>query len=223
MKELKREQIRKISKNKDNSINIEFYPSLSFNKLNGLLKKIHKKEEDEKLLLEVSYNIYDVMIEAGYETRKKVIDYFKSPNVNVVESIEVEPNTVELRKWLEKFLEEGYEGAMIRIPGVPYENKRSYQLCKYKTFEDEEFEIVGGEESVRQGMLGSFVMKLKTSTNINGKIVETFNAKPKGSHEELKEYWKNLNNYIGKQATVEFFERSEYGIPRFPVASKIHE
>lgn len=209
----------------------ELYTTVcSFNKLNGVIKKheSNRTDEDKDLLKQVSYNIYDVMIDVGYETRMKIIKYFESPNVNLVQTFEIDPSNTpdvvkELKKLLEQFLEEGYEGAMLRIPGVPYENKRTYQLCKYKTFEDEEFEIVGGEESVRQGMLGSFIMKLLKPVNINGRIVETFNAKPKGKHEELKEYWNNLNKYIGKQATVEFFERSEYGIPRFPVASKIHE
>ena len=42
---------------------------------------------------------------------------------------------------------------------------------------------------------------------------ERFNVTPEGSHEKKKEYLSNKFNYIGKQLTVRFFERTITGVP----------
>ena len=46
----------------------------------------------------------------------------------------------------DEYLEQGYEGIMLRCPKAPYEHKRSYKLQKHKIFVDEEFEIIDVEE-----------------------------------------------------------------------------
>ena len=44
----------------------------------------------------------------------------------------------------EQFVKEGYEGAMVRGLTSPYKiNGRSYDLLKVKTFQDDEFKIIG--------------------------------------------------------------------------------
>ncbi len=168
--------------------------------------------------MHISYNIYDVVIDAGYETRSKIIKYFSSPNVNVVKSVEVVATEQNLRDLLTDSLDRGFEGGIIRQLGKGYENKRTWQLLKYKEFQDAEFVIVGGIEGKRAGLLGAFTVKLENPViDGNGKVVTTFNCTPKASNEEKAEYLKNINNYIGQKLTVEYFELSEYGIPRFPV------
>ena len=55
------------------------------------------------------------------------------------------------------FIEDGYEGTMLRLNHLPYEHKRSNQLYKIKDFTDDEFRIVGwNEEDNHPGYLGSF-------------------------------------------------------------------
>jgi hypothetical protein len=45
----------------------------------------------------------------------------------------------------------------------------------------------------------------------------TFNAGASGQDEEERTYmWNHPEEFIGKMATVCFFGRSEYGVPRFP-------
>ena len=85
--------------------------------------------------------------------------------------------------------------------------------------------MVDIEEDARGGIVGAFVMKLTIpSTNRDGKIIETFNAGVSGlTQEEGAKILQNKQVYIGKQATVEHFGLSEYGIPRFPKLKSFRE
>lgn len=191
-----------------------FTEEVSFNELSGLLRKEkgHTNEELEKRS-KINIRLYDIISHHGYEARFTILESFSTKNVIVVENHVIDMTDENLQKYLDKFLEAGHEGLMIRQHGVGYEHKRSHQLLKFKIFEDEEFEIVGGEESVKRGMLGAFIVKDKKGNE--------FRTSLKFSHPERIEMWNNLNKYIGQMATVEFFGRSEYGIPRFPRVIKL--
>jgi len=201
-----------------------FTKAFSFNKLNGLVKKQTKTFEDIELCKKIKYHIYDVMIDIGYETRMKITKYFKSPTVHVEETEEIIASEKNIKAKLEKYLAEGEEGLMIRVPGIPYENKRSWSLMKVKVFEDSEFKVVGFEEDKRGGMIGAIICEMdQHSKDSSGNVISTFNSGLRFSHEECKEIWENQSKYIGKQVTVEFFHRSEYGVPRFPKTGKFRK
>lgn len=191
----------------------------SFNRLNGLVKSGGKTQEEKDLVKQVEYHIYDVQLPVGYKTRDSIKNYFKASHLVPLETVYIEATDANLKVLLEQFLEEGEEGAMIRQLDIPYEYKRSWQLCKFKLFVDEEFEVVGFQESIRKGMVGAVICKLNTpGIDRDGNPIYTFKASMKMPHDERKEWWLNQNNYIGKRVTVEFFEYSEYSVPRFPKA-----
>jgi DNA ligase-1 len=193
-----------------------FSNKFSFNKLNGLIKREKASNEDLEERKFIKYHLYDVMLEAGYEDRSKFIEQFASENIIIVPSIKIIANDDSIQEYLEKFLSEGYEGLMIRQLGIGYENKRSWNLLKNKIFEDQEYKLVGFQEDVRGGFVGSFVMEIKNCG--------TFNAGASGQGEEERtEMWNNQDKYLGKMATIEYFGLSEYGIPRFPKIKAIHE
>ena len=180
----------------------------SFNKLNGLIKRVTVSEEDIKERKNIKYHLYDVMSDEGYEKRNAFIQRFASKNILVIPSYAIRATDENIKQYLERFLSEGHEGLMIRQLGIPYEYKRTWQLCKVKVFEDEEFKLVGFEEDKRGGFVGAFTMQIGNST---------FNAGASGQSEEERAYiWTHQDEFIGKMATVCFFGRSEYGVPRFP-------
>lgn len=192
-----------------------FSTEMSFNELNGHLKR--KGSQDPEQLAKIKYHLYDVMLDKPYNKRYEMLKDFASENIHLIPSYEIEAKDETITAFLERFLEEGHEGLMIRRLDTPYENKRSWQLCKVKTFEDAEYELVDIEEDARGGIVGAFVMKLSVpSTNRDGKIVHTFNAGVSGlTQEEGAKMLQNKHAYIGKQATIEYFGLSEYGVPRF--------
>ena len=188
----------------------------SFNKLNGMIKRVTVNEEDVLNRKHIKFHLYDAMLDEGYEIRKEFIKSFASENIEIVPSHEIIATDENINKYLEEFLKNGYEGLMIRLLGLPYDHRRSWQLVKVKIFEDEEFELIGMEEDKRGGFVGAFVVKDK-----DGII-----CKPGASgqsEEERSEMWLNQEKYIGKMATVCFFGRSEYNVPRFPKFKGIRE
>ncbi len=158
------------------------------------------------------------MEDAPYLDRlSKLYHFATKDNVFVTPSYEIVATYENLLEYLERFLALGYEGLMIRTMDKGYENKRSWSLLKYKVFEDEEFELVGFEEDNRGGFVGAYIMKLpEPVTDRDGKVLTTFKAGASGqSQDERAEMLTHPENYLGRQATICFFGRSEYGVPRF--------
>lgn len=197
-----------------------FTKAVSFNKANGIYKKGIKDAEGLAVCKATNFHLYDVMLPVGYETRYKILQNWKgAANIHVEEAYFITASEKEINKYLEQFLNEGEEGLMIRVLGVPYEHKRSTSLLKCKLFEDKEFVCVGFEEDKRGGFAGTVICKMdEVAYDRDGKLIEFLKPGLSFSHEECKEMWDNQKDYIGKKVTVEFFGRSEYKIPRFPKA-----
>lgn len=132
----------------------------------------------------------------------------------IVHAIEVN-NVEEIKTLFDKYMEEGYEGQMIRLD-APYENKRSNSLLKDKEFVDDEFEILGLEEG--KGNMSGKVGKLFFKTN-EGK---DFDASVNGDWDYLAKLLKE-KNLIGKKATIKYFRLTPAGKPRFPKVIAIRD
>ena len=110
-----------------------------------------------------------------------------------------------------EFVEEGYEGSIVRM----YEDSaykfgfRSKALLKVKSFFDEEYEVVGFHTGV--GKFANCPIWECTSPNGN------FNTICKGTLVQRGEQLKNADSYIGQMLKVKFFEKTDDGLPRFPV------
>jgi ATP-dependent DNA ligase len=201
-----------------------FTDVIEFEKLGGLVRKETLKPGDREILDQFNLYLYDVINDKCYSERINIIELFTNvPGVVIVESEKVVLTDDVLREKLEKYLDEGHEGLMIRQIGIPYENKRTNQLIKYKLFQDSEFTIVGGKEGRRKGHLGTFTLKMDhPAHDRDGKLIETFEAAPKNiSHEDLRNFLVNIDKFVGRKVTVEYFERTSYGVPRFPKAKGV--
>lgn len=189
---------------------------VSFNQLNGILKKQTLNEEDKILLSNVEYHIYDVIVkdqaDTTYKTRHKILEYFVGGKVKLVPYKVVKATNENLYAALEEALERGEEGLMIRSLTLPYHNKRSWGLVKYKQFEDCECRIIGFNKSIEGDTLGSIEFMFDEKENI------TVKASFCGTDAEQKEIWDNQSKYLGTKMTLEYFGVSEYGVPRFPKA-----
>ena len=106
---------------------------------------------------------------------------------------------------------------MVRNKSSAYKYKhRSYDLQKVKRFVDDEYEIIGGKDgSGRES--GLIVFKCVTPDGLE------FDVRPRGSHEERAEQFRNLSKYIGKMITVRYQELTDDGRPRFPVGIAVRD
>lgn len=134
-------------------------------------------------------------------------------------------NMDDVWKCHEKWVSQGYEGAIIRNYDGLYEfGFRSNNLIKLKTFDDAEFEIADVVEATgRDAGTAVFVLYLHGHEGEGITEENTFKAKPQGSRELRKEYFENTDKIIGKLVTVQYQGLSDDGKPRFPSAITIRD
>jgi ATP-dependent DNA ligase len=175
-----------------------------FNEITHLAKRDDVHEDSKQ----IQYHLYDVVGEGGWKARTSLLTTGKY--IKLVKTISV-GSREDLEAFQATCVEEGYEGCMYRNPEGDYENKRSPNLLKVKTFQDDEFKVVDVEEGSGRlmGAVGAFVLVTKTG--------QRFGAKPVGSLGLSQSFWKNRKSLIGKTGTVKFQNYTPDGIPRFPV------
>lgn len=176
-----------------------------------------KKEQPDNIKIE--FHVYDMPVYLGnpflaWETRQAdLINFFKDnhfKHLKLVESVEV-ISEADVAEKHASFVEQGYEGAMLRLKKGLYDfGKRSYDLLKVKSFNDDEFLVVGVESGIGKfSKCAIFICENKNN--------QKFKAVPKFSQEEKEKMLLNSNEYIGRLATINYFGLSTDGIPRFPV------
>lgn len=195
-----------------------------FEQIISLVRKQKPTDEDRlnarKL---IQYHVYDYIVPfIGYEARLK---WLMSNKVlwwgNVIMPVE----THRVYKYEEAanmhydgFLKQGYEGSILRLNGA-YEQKRSYNLQKFKDFSDDEATIVGYEagKGKRTGTLGKFFMMDDNGIEFGCPPGKGYNYK------DLANILDNVHDYIGKRATFTYFERTKAGNYRHPLFKCIRD
>lgn len=189
--------------------------------LGSIISLISKKKptasEIEQSKQLVKYHVYDIVdvntrYYDRYEQLQHVVESLKNPVVQIVKDITVHDKH-EIDDYLKQFESQGHEGLMVRINDV-YENKRSKNLLKHKSFTDDEFLVVGvveGEGNLT-GKIGAFV--LEDSRGVR------FNSAPTGSHQYWEQMWRDREHLVGKTATVKYKELTPVterggGVPSF--------
>ena len=172
----------------------------------------------------IQYHVYDLAIPelTNYERYlilESMRSTFEGTPVHIVET-RIVNSEEELMLAYEDFMEQGYEGAIVRNMDGKYVNKRSHDLQKIKEFSDEEFRIVGIKVGNKGTMAGKAVFVCERTRN-DQKLPEgvTFDCKLKGELEKLKEYADDPSLVIGRVVTVQYqgYTRKNQK-PRFPVA-----
>jgi len=183
-----------------------FHPDMDFQTITSIVRR--KGHED---LLKIQYHVYDCILKDRYEDRYAFLQCLKallskgSP-VIMVQSFPI-TRIAQIETYHTHFIEEGYEGIMIRNPYAGYQEQiRSKDLLKYKLFKEQEYEVIGHVEG--KGGIPVFVCET------NGK---TFQVMVKSTMEDKKNSMEHVASFYHKWLTVKYQELSKDGIPRFPV------
>lgn len=153
---------------------------------------------------------------ARLDDARRTVNEFGTKYVKLVEH-KIVKSMVDLDKLEAKWLEDGFEGVMLRSFDGPYKLGRSSvtegHLLKVKRFSDAEATIVGYvEEKDKHGnpknALGKFMCV--TPEGIQFGVGGGF------KREERIEFWKNKENMIGLTVKYKHFEIGVKDAPRFP-------
>ena len=180
---------------------------------------------------DLEFYLYDIMIpDVSFENRLKLIEIVKKSlhldfnpykewksgelRIQVVphEKVSGYDNIIKLHN---SYVEEGWEGVVCRNPEKEYGfGKRTNDMLKFKKYRDSEFMITGISEGIREE---DMCFTLVTEDGIE------FKAKPWGTRELKQQYRKDLQNLIGKMATVKYFYLSDEGCPLQPSVKCIRD
>jgi DNA ligase-1 len=187
----------------------ELYADKFANDFNAICSLVKKTKPTEYDLLEsakaIQYHIYDLPSHnANFSIRMEELSKINLPECCVVVLTDFVKTESELMELYGKYVNDGYEGQMVRLDNK-YENKRSKYLLKHKSFVDKEYTILGVKEGIGklEGKAGALIF--------NG-----FESSINGNHQYLEEIWMRRNELIGKEATVKYFNLTPDGQPRFP-------
>ena len=182
-----------------------------FNKITSIVRKTKPTSDDYVEAADlVQYHVYDIgsSLDKFWDRINFIFDNLKGlTSINPVSTRRI-TNQQEMDDLYGSYLEDGFEGQMIRENDV-YETKRSKYLLKRKEFLDAEFDVVSMEEGKGNwsGMAKRFILKLDDTRN--------FGAGVRGKQDVLKELWDN--NITPNWVTLRYFTPTPDGVPRFPV------
>ena len=165
----------------------------------------------------VQFHCYDIVDETmKFEDRYKFLfnnlrDYYGVRTVVYYKGIFSETQAKTVHKMN---LEAGYEGSILRLNDA-YQCKRSHSLRKFKDFHDAEAVIVDWVEGKgkRKGTIGKFVAIDNDGNKFGMPVMDNF--------KKLQTMFKEMQSWVGLEATFTYFERTKAGSYRHPLFKAI--
>jgi DNA ligase-1 len=153
---------------------------------------------------------YDFGADAPYSVRKSYIDgnvihlseYFVEVETKIVKSDN------QMNELFQDLLNDQQEGGILRKMDAPYEHKRSKNLVKVKSEDDDEaiiLDITDGDGNWK-GAATNVTLKWKN---------KTFDAVFKGNYETRAKILKEKKNWIGKEVTFLYMGLTGLGTPNY--------
>lgn len=171
---------------------------------------------------QIEYHIFDIINNQMQIDRLSALNklgYFIVDECIRIVSPSVVRDIDEVMTMYHQYLDEGYEGFVIRDAYSGYARKRYTGIMKFKPHQTDTYTIIGSLEEISingdpKGTLGAFVC-----TSSEGTI---FNVGTGLTAEQRNEYWKVRDTFVGKKLKVKYQSLTQgKGIPRFPVALDI--
>ena len=203
----------------------------------GIMKQLKKKDHT---IPNPSYKIFDMITHDEFYSKKG--DKHKTYEYRYNNLLEVMRNNTcvclsvlgqeqirdddHFAEWTKKSNDYGWEGLMLRAD-APYKGKRSKDLLKYKSFSDDEYEVVDVE-------MGPF-RYVKDGAECEETMLSCVTIKHKGynvrvgsgfSIDQRQDFYKYPKKILGKIITVQYFSESKNqdgGLSlRFPTFKFLH-
>ncbi len=187
--------------------------------INSRAKKYYKGETES-----LEYHIFDLIIPGmGFKARHDVLigalrDYrgrnFHASSKLVFVGIDDMDDEDDMRELHGRYVEQGYEGLMIRhVNGVYAIGDRSADLFKYKHFMDEECRII----DVWEDQNGNAMLTCMRRNGVEVKVT------PKRTHEERQAMLDRPGDLIGRYINTKYQAETPDGSLQFPIGLDIRE
>jgi DNA ligase-1 len=186
----------------------------------GVMKELRKKDHTIK---NPSFKIFDMITHDEFYSKKgqgnrpysiRLSNLTEAMKKNTCKCLSVlEQDRVKdddhFAEWVSKSNQQKWEGLMLRAD-EPYKGKRSKDLLKYKSFFDDEYEIMDTE-------MGAF-RYVKDGAECEETMLSCVMIQHKGhtvrvgsgfSIEQRQEFYKNPKKILGKIILVQYFEETE--------------
>ena len=173
------------------------------------------RSESRKL---VQFHCYDIVDETlSFEERNYFIQKHL-PKTYGIKTVKTQAVATEsLSKVVhQQNLDAGYEGSILRLNDM-YQCKRSHSLRKFKDFHDAEATLTSWVEGKgkRVGTIGKFMAIDADGNEFGMPVMDNF--------KKLQTMFKDMQSWVGKQATFTYFERTKAGSYRHPLFKAIRD
>ena len=177
-----------------------------------VMKQVHRLTNVEHDVF--VYVIFDIIIDGltfgeRYTILRDIFEEFNSTNVQLLEHHLFPPHytskdIVELAK---SFIDQGFEGLVIKNINSKYVRKRSHDWCKIKIMHNMDVYVTGFEygSGKYENVLGKFICELDSG--------KKFGCGSGLSDKEREEFLDDLPSMI----EIKYQELTDDGVPRFPI------
>jgi ATP-dependent DNA ligase len=194
----------------------------NFNKIISLVRKQTPSDAERNEAKAIQFHNYDIFMpdtpdnsfRYRNESIKNLHKEFTLQYCKTVETYHVQSDVTARLMYYQFTTKQGYEGAILRN-NKPYEQKRSYNLQKYKEFHDTEATIIGWVEGQgkRTGTIGKFLARDANGIEFGMPVMDKMPV--------LTKMYDIAEWYIGKTATFTYFQRTPSGSYRHPLFKSI--
>lgn len=195
---------------------------LSFEKIHSIVSRgidnLHPN------MLKIEYHVFDVITAELQAQRltwlQEVLKTIVEGSAIKIVGFRMANNMDELMRIYNDYLDEGYEGIIVRHPFNKYVRKRSSFILKFKPKQSDLYEIIDMEQAISNdgtplAMIGKFICKGDDGTEFS---VGAGNL----THKQREFYWHNPDRAIGKMCLVQYQNLTEKsGKPRFGLCIKV--
>ena len=193
-----------------------YAPDLPFETLCSIVKRldVHKNS------LLISYYIFDMKSPLDFVSRTFFLERILGEVHRVVESVIVLVATFSCSDldtvwtdFLPTFMDQGYEGIILRNGHASYQEKRTSDMLKFKPSREDVYTIQDYEEEhdiygSPKGSLGSFLVCSEDG--------EAFSCGTGFTRQQRQDFWTDRHLLVGQKIRVRSQYLNERGIPRPP-------
>lgn len=201
---------------------------IEFNEIQGVVMATVNYNSDAKS--KIRFNVFACgsdNFKTTEDMQKAIEDFINDNNkhklfntLDFVQAVKIDNNAEKIKDLARQFVEQGYEGIMLRNPDVYYDFKRSNNLIKFKFFSEMDLTIVGmvAGEGKYSNTMGNIICE---GYSDGGKIIKT-ECGSGFSDEDRDYFWKNKDTFVGKLAEIKYQEISQNSDGNFSLRFPIY-